>query len=97
MATTLINTVKTDLGITSNRRDGDIETAVMAAERRLNMIGVQLVEETDDVTVQAVKLYCRSWFNFQGDGERYEKAFEQLANAMAHAGEYRGLEGEGDG
>jgi len=89
MATTLVNAVKSDLGITSSRRDGDIEDAIMAAERRLSMIGVETVEEVDELTMQAIKLYCRSFFNFQGDGERYSQAFEQLANAMSHAMEYR--------
>ena len=88
--TTLVNAVKTDLGITSDRRNGDITTAIMAAEARLSMIGVETVDETDEVTVQAVKLYCRGWFNFQGDSERYEQAFEKLANAMSHAAEYQG-------
>lgn len=90
MATTLVNAVKTDLGITSDRRNGDITTAIMAAEARLSMIGVEIVDETDEVTEQAVKLYCRGWFNFQGDSERYEQAFEKLANAMSHAAEYQG-------
>lgn len=89
MATTLVNAVKSDLGITSSRRDGDIEDAIMAAERRLSMIGVETVEEVDELTMQAIKFYCRAFFNFQGDGERYSQAFEQLANAMSHATEYR--------
>ena len=92
MATTLVNAVKSDLGITSSRRDDDIEIAILAAERRLSMIGVDTVEEVDELTMQAIKFYCRSWFNFQGDGERYSQAFEQLANAMSHATEYRGGE-----
>ena len=84
--------VKTDLGITSSRRDSEITTAITAAEHRLSMIGVGTVSTSDEVTLQAVKLYCRSWFNFQGDGDRYEQAFEKLANAMSHANEYQ----EGD-
>ena len=89
MATTLVNAIKTDLGVTSSRKDSDIENAINAAKRRLSMIGVETVEEVDDLTLQAIKLYCRGWFNFQGDGERYEQAFEMLANAMSHAREYR--------
>ncbi len=89
MMTTLVNAIKTDLGITSSRKDNDIEDAINAATRRLSMIGVETVEQTDNLTLQAIKIYCRGWFNFQGDGERYEQAFEQLANAMSHAREYR--------
>ena len=89
MATTLVNAIKTDLGVTSSRKDSNIENAINAAKRRLSMIGVETVEEVDDLTLQAIKIYCRGWFNFQGDSERYEQAFEQLANAMSHAREYR--------
>lgn len=92
MATELLDTVKTDLGITHTKKDGDIEDAIETAKQRLSQIGVNVVEEEDRTTVTAIKLYCRYWFNFQGDGDRYLNSFEYLANAMAKAREYRGLE-----
>lgn len=90
MEETMLSAVRRDLGITSTKKDKDIEVAIAAAVRRLSMVGVELVSTSDDLTMQAVKLYCRAWFNFQGDGERYQQAFEHLANGMSHAREYRG-------
>lgn len=87
----LKDSVKQDLGISHNKKDGDIDLAIRTAKQRLSQIGVSLVREQDPATITAIKLYCRSWFNFQGDGERYMKAFEGLANSMSQAGEYRGL------
>lgn len=83
--------VKLDLGITHAAKDDDIVNAIDTAKRRLGMIGVDTVETEDATTMTAIKLYCRAWFNFQGDADRYRDAFEHLANAMSHASEYRAV------
>ena len=90
MATKLLDPVKTDLGITDN----DIQDAIETAKQRLSQIGVGIVSENNRTTVTAIKLFCRYWFNFQGDGERYEESFKSLADAMSKASEFR--EGDGD-
>lgn len=84
----ILDDVRNDLRITSNDFDTEINTAIMSAEKRLQMIGVNTIDETDPLTAQAITLYCRSWFNYQGDAERYTNAFEKLADAMALSGEY---------
>lgn len=86
---TLVELVRADLGIKSDKKDGDIQTAVRASFQRLRMRGVEIREEGEPLTQQAVKLYCRAWFNFQGDGDRYRQAFEALGDAMALSGDYR--------
>ena len=92
MATKLLDTVKTDLGITHGKKDGDIQDTIETAKQRLSQIGVEIVEEKDRTTATAIKLFCRYWFNFQGDGDRYLESFESLANAMSRAKEYRETE-----
>lgn len=94
MATKLLDTVKNDLGITHNKRNSDIQDAIETAKQRLSQIGVGIVSENNRTTVTAIKLFCRYWFNFQGDGERYEESFKSLADAMSKASEFR--EGDGD-
>lgn len=94
MATKLLDTVKNDLGITHNKRNSDIQDAIETAKQRLSQIGVGIVSENNKTTVTAIKLFCRYWFNFQGDGERYEESFKSLADAMSKASEFR--EGDGD-
>ena len=59
-----------------------------SAAQELRMHGVRAIDEEDPLTAQALKFYCRGFFNFQGDGERYMKAFEHLADSMALSGDY---------
>jgi len=94
MATKLLEPVKTDLGITHTKKDNDIEAAIETAKQRLSQIGVGIVSENNRTTATAIKLFCRFWFNFQGDGDRYLESFQSLANAMSKASEFR--EGDGD-
>lgn len=89
--TAMLAVVKNDLGITHNKKDSSLTTAIETAARRLSMIGVDSVNLDDPTTETAVLLFCRHWLNFQGDGERYLELFERLANAMSHASEYRAL------
>lgn len=88
MATTLTTAVKTDLGIRSTNKDTDIEMSIEAAKVQMAMRGVTVIQETDPTTVNCIILYCRYWFNFQGEADRFFQAFEFLANAMAKSSEY---------
>ena len=88
MATTLKATIKTDLGITNERKDSNIETAIESAKIQMALRGVRVIAETDPTTVNCIELYCRYWFNFQGEADRFFQAFEFLANAMALSEEY---------
>lgn len=85
----LLEAVKLSLGIKHSKKDEDITAAITAAMRELNISGVYTIEE-DDLTMQAIKLYCRYWYNYQGEGERYRKHFEALRDTMAFCHEYNG-------
>ena len=85
----ILDSVKTDLGITNTAFDTDLTVAIKAAEQKLKMQGVEVISETDELTAIAISYYCRGWKNFQGDGLRYEAAFERLADAMALSGDYK--------
>ena len=89
---TVLQKVKSSLGITSNTRDTDIQLAIDSAMQQMQMMGVERVFENDPHTVMCIIMYCRGFFNFQGDGERYSERFEHMANGMALAEEYRGAE-----
>lgn len=87
----LLDAVKNDLGITHNKKDGDIEEAINAASVDLNIAGVAV--KTDDSLVrQTIKLFCRAWYNYQGLSERWQAAYEALKIALALSGHHR----EGD-
>lgn len=85
----IIDKVKTSLGITSGSRNADIELAIVAAKKDMAMHGIRVVDENDPKTIQAIILYCRAWYNFQGDGDRYNQLYEHSANGMAVDTEYR--------
>lgn len=88
MDTILTTTVKTDLGIYNDKHDEQIATAINAAKTQMAMRGITVIDETDPTTVTCVELFCRHWFNFQGEAQRFFHAFEFLANAMAQSSEY---------
>lgn len=87
--TLLSEQVKKDLHISSSRKDEQIDLAVQTAERLMSIRGVRNIDEADPTTAQCVMLYCRYYFNFQGDAESYYEAFERMADSMAMAEEYR--------
>ena len=79
---------KTNLRITTDRLDDEIEQAIKACYADLAMAGVLSVEGT--LADMAVRLYCRWQFGFDGKPERYEKAYTGLKNAMSLCGDYNG-------
>ena len=81
--------VKKDLHISSQTKDGLIDLAVETAKRLMSIRGVRKIDPNDPTTAQCIMLYCRYYFNFQGDAERYFSSFESMANSMALAEEYR--------
>ncbi len=86
----ILDDVKKSLGIIHNKLDDDIETAIKACQIDLQMAGVVDIDDTDPLTAQAIKLYCRSWYNYQGVSERYEQYYNSVKNAMAVCGLYNG-------
>jgi len=89
---TLLQTVKSALSITNNKRDAELEHNIYAARLALDVGGVRSPVEGDPLLNQAIIYYCRWQFNYQGDGERYRAYFEQLRDTMSYCPEYNGGE-----
>lgn len=95
----LLNTVKQSLGISNSKLDGEILDAIASAETEMKVSGAKATESSFDHGVlfrQAVKLYCRAWFNYQGRAEQWRQAYEKLADAIAMCGLYDTQEESGD-
>ena len=90
----LLDEVKLSLGITHTKMDEDIQTACNACKKDLYASGVTQTNESDDLIKQAVKLYCRYWYNYQGQTERWETAYCSLKVALALCGDYNQTEAE---
>lgn len=84
----LLDDVKLSLGISHTKLDTDITTAIDACKLDLSVGGVVVIEDVDALTAQAIKLYCRAWYNYQGNSERWERAYSALKQSMALCGDY---------
>lgn len=84
----ILDDVKKSLHITNTANDDDINDVIEACKIDLGLSGVAVAEDTDALTKQAIKLYARGYFNYQGDGERWQKAYDGLKNSMALCGDY---------
>ena len=73
----------------------EITLLIQAAGADLSRRGVHVVDPTDPLTKQAVKLYCKGHYGYDKDNVRFLMAYESLADGMALCGDYEG--GESDG
>lgn len=87
----MLEKVKLALRIKNNSLDDDIQDYIDAAKQSLNIAGVTLIDESDPLIIQAVKVYCKA--NMSNDNiaaERYNKSFEMLKQSLSLCSEYRG-------
>lgn len=86
----LINTVKNSMMITSTNKviEGNIESCINACKLDLRLAGVNKVNDTDALTIQALIFYTKANMNYNYLGERFQKAYEALKNSMALSGDY---------
>lgn len=84
----ILDDVKKSLHISNSANDDDIADVIAAAMIDLELAGVAAANDMDALVKQALKLYCRSYFNYQGDGERWQKAYAALKVSMAMCGDY---------
>lgn len=95
----LLDEIKMSLGgINHTKLDVDISQTIRAACMDLERIGIQSaddVAEIDPLVCQAVKLYCRGFYNYQGQGENWQKAYDSLRNSLSLDPVYSGRGGRG--
>lgn len=88
----ILDDVKISLGgISHTRLDSEIEAAINAACLDLHIGGAESVDNAcnaDPLVVQAIKNYCRYWFNYQGNGEFWFSSYKALRDSMALCGLY---------
>ena len=94
MEAELLAAVKLDLGIKSSAKESDLSDTVDAALEDISRHGVSesKIDPESPSIKQAVKLYCRAAYNFQGDGERYSQSYEKYVNGLALDGNFREVE-----
>ena len=95
---TLLDAVKLSLRISTAAFDAELEELIDACRLDLKMKGVRNIDDSENLTRQAVKLYCRANFANGDTKERelYADRYEKLAAAMSLCAFYNeGAAGDG--
>lgn len=87
----MLEKVKMSLRITHTTLDDDIAEIIAACKRDLSISGVEVIEDTDELIIQACKTYARSEFDFNGKGERYNTSYVLLKQHLALCGDYKAV------
>lgn len=87
----LIDDIKLSLRIKNTAYDTEIQDLIDACKIDLNIAGVQEVDETEPLTAQAIKLYCKGNFGYDENSEKFQQAYESLKIVMALASDYKAV------
>ena len=88
----LIDDVKLSLRIKNIAYDSEIQGLIDTCKVDLKVAGVEKVEETEPLTAQAIKLYCKANFGYDENSEKFTQAYESLKIVMALASDYKAVE-----
>lgn len=84
----LIDDVKMSLRIKNTAYDSEITDLIAMAKVDLGMAGLKVVVETEPLTKQAIKLYCKANFGYDDNSEKFAQAYLNLKQSMALCGDY---------
>jgi len=87
----LINDIKLSLRIKNTAYDTEIQDLIDACKIDLGISGVQEIDETEPLTAQAIKLYCKGHFGYDENSEKFQQAYESLKIVMALASDYKAV------
>lgn len=71
-----------------NAFDEELTGLINACEIDLRRRGVVNTDEQNALVQQAIKLYCKAYFGFSKDAERYAAAYDKLADSLALCGDF---------
>lgn len=87
----LLAKIKLALRITHTKLDEDITDTINACILDLDIAGIHInIGTIDELSVQAIKLYCKWQYDYLNKAEQYEKAYQNLKIAMSLCGDYKG-------
>ena len=92
--------IKSALRFTGNARDTEIQDNISSALLELSRVGVDVSGldwtsgDADKLIVKACEIYCKWQFDFLEKGEKFERNFKELCNALAVTSAYLVSENE---
>lgn len=85
----MLEKVKLSLRIKNNKLDTDILDLIEACKIDLSLSGVKVINESDPLIIQAIKLYCKANFGLDNDNsEKYQTSYDLLKMSMSLCGDY---------
>lgn len=78
----MLSAIKKDLRIAHDYMDNDIQDTIDACLSDMTRAGVVL-EVDNPLELQAVKWWARWVYNFENQGDRYEKMYHSLVTALS--------------
>ena len=91
----MLYAVKTALRIKSRAFDDEVQGIIDACKADLKLAGVKspdlartVSKPSDPLIRRAIILYAKAAFNFEDQGERYQKAYDSLKCSFMLAGDY---------
>lgn len=85
---TEIEAMRKRLRIKTNILDVDIEQNIQSAIAEMRRVGIAVTDLSNPLIFTCAEFYCKWLMGFEGDGEKYEKAFEKVRDALSLSGEY---------
>lgn len=85
---TEIEAMRKRLRIKTNILDVDIEQNIQSAIAEMRRVGIAVTDLSKPLVFTCAEFYCKWLMGFEGDGEKYEKAFEKVRDALSLSGEY---------
>ncbi len=89
-ATTLTEKMRAALRISSAsaKITEEINDCIAACKADLRNDGVILIDETDELIIRAVTLYCKAEFGYNDKAEKFRQSYDTLKMRLALSGEY---------
>jgi hypothetical protein len=89
-ATTLTEKMRAALRIssTSEKITEEIEDCIAACKADLKNDGIKVLDETDELVVRAVTLYCKAEFGYNDKAEKFRESYDTLKMRLAMSKEY---------
>lgn len=88
----MLEKIKMSLRIFHTMLDTDITSNIVACMLELQRVGVAAYaadpESQDALIVKAAELYCKWQYDFNGKGDQFQKAFENLRDALSLCDNY---------
>jgi hypothetical protein len=85
----LLEDIKASLRIKNTSYDTEIQALIDTCKVDLKIAGVQLITETEPLTAQAIKLYCKANFGYDENSARYAQAYNSVKIVMALCSDYK--------